>query len=151
ATEVTTDGAPLAVLVHDSELLDQRPLLDAVVAAARLALENARLQAALAAQLEAVRASRARIVQTGLEERRRVERDLHDAAQKHVTPRPLTIAMIGENLAAGPGPAPALPRPAGTACGEISAAIGELRELGRGLPPAVLTNEGLAAAVETLA
>src|SRR5262249_3439033 len=151
ATEVTADGAPLAVLVHDSELLDQRPLLDAVVAAARLALENARLQAALAAQLEAVRASRARIVQTGLEERRRVERDLHDGAQQRLLALSLTIAMISDKLAAGPGTDPDLTRLAGTACGEISAAIGELRELGRGLPPAVLTNEGLAAAVETLA
>jgi len=151
ATEVTADGAPLAVLMHDSELLDQRPLLDAVAAAARLALENARLQAALAAQLEEVRASRARIVQAGLEERRRVERDLHDGAQQRLLALSLTIAMISDKLAAGPGTDPDLTRLAGTACGEISAAIGELRELGRGLHPAVLTNEGLAAAVETLA
>ena len=151
ATEVTTDGAPLAVLVHDSELLDQRPLLDAVVAAARLALENARLQAALAAQLEEVRASRARIVQAGLEERRKVERDLHDGAQQRLLALSLTIAMISDKLAASPGTDPDLTRLADTACGEISAAIGELRELGRGLHPAVLTNEGLAAAVETLA
>ena len=151
ATEVTADGAPLAVLMHDSELLDQRPLLDAVAAAARLALENARLQAALAAQLEEVRASRARIVQAGLEERRRVERDLHDGAQQRLLALSLTIAMISDKLAAGPGTDPDLTQLAGTACGEISAAIGELRELGRGLHPAVLTNEGLAAAVETLA
>src|SRR5262245_39266572 len=150
ATEVTADGAPLAVLVHDSELLDQRPLLDAVVAAARLALENARLQAALAAQLEEVRASRARIVQAGLEERRKVERDLHDGAQQRLLALSLTIAMISDKLAAAPGTDPDLTRLADTACGEISAAIGELRELGRGLHPAVLTNEGLAAAVETL-
>jgi signal transduction histidine kinase len=137
--------------MHDSELLDQRPLLDAVAAAARLALENARLQAALAAQLEEVRASRARIVQAGLEERRRVERDLHDGAQQRLLALSLTIAMISDKLAAGPGTDPDLSQLAGTACGEISAAIGELRELGRGLHPAVLTNEGLAAAVETLA
>jgi signal transduction histidine kinase len=151
ATEVTADGAPLAVLVHDSELLDQRPLLDAVVAAARLALENARLQAALAAQLEEVRASRARIVQTGLEERRKVERDLHDGAQQRLLALSLTIAMLSDQLAADPKASPDLARLADTARDEINAAIGELRELGRGLHPAVLTNEGLAAAVETLA
>ena len=150
ATEVTADGAPLAVLVHDSELLDQRPLLDAVAAAARLALENARLQAALAAQLEEVRASRARIVQAGLDERRKVERDLHDGAQQRLLALSLTIAMLGEQLAADPGTGPDLARLAGAARDEINAAIGELRELGRGLHPAVLTNEGLAAAVETL-
>ena len=151
ATEVTADGAPLAVLVHDSELLDQRPLLDAVAAAARLALENARLQAALAAQLEEVRASRARIVQAGLEERRRVERDLHDGAQQRLLALSLTIAMLSDQLAADPATGPDLARLAGSARDEINAAIGELRELGRGLHPAVLTNEGLAAAVETLA
>jgi signal transduction histidine kinase len=150
ATEVTADGAPLAVLVHDSELLDQRPLLDAVAAAARLALENARLQAALAAQLEEVRASRARIVQAGLEERRKVERDLHDGAQQRLLALSLTIAMLSDQLAADPGTGPDLARLAGTARDEINAAIGELRKLGRGLHPAVLTNEGLAAAVETL-
>jgi signal transduction histidine kinase len=150
AIEVTADGAPLAVLVHDGELLDQQPLLDAVVAAARLALENARLQAALAAQLEEVRASRARIVQAAVEERRKVERDLHDGAQQRLLALSLTIAMISDQLAAGPGADPGLTRLADTARSEISAAIGELRELGRGLHPAVLTNEGLAAAVETL-
>ena len=151
ATEVTADGAPLAVLVHDRELLDQRPLLDAAVAAARLALENARLQAALAAQLEEVRASRTRIVQAGLEERRKVERDLHDGAQQRLLALSLTIAMIRDQLAAAPGAGSCLTRLADTARAEISAAIGELRELGRGIHPAVLANEGLAAAVETLA
>src|SRR5262249_47043039 len=151
ATEVTADGAPLAVLVHDSELLDQRPLLDAVAAAARLALENARLQAALAAQLEEVRASRARIVQAGLEERRKVERDLHDGAQQRLLALSLTIAMLSDQLAADPGAGPGLARLPGTARDEINAAIGELRELGRGLHPGVLANEGVAAGGEPLA
>jgi signal transduction histidine kinase len=151
ATEVTADGALLAVLVHDGELLDQRPLLDAVAAAARLALENAQLQAALAAQLEEVRASRSRIVQAGLDERRKVERDLHDGAQQRLLALSLTIAMLSDQLAAHPDASPDLARLAGTARDEINAAVGELRELGRGLHPAVLTSEGLAAAVETLA
>jgi len=145
------NGAPLAVLVHDRELLDQRPLLDAVVAAARMSLENARLQAALTAQLEEVRASRARIVQAGLKERRKVERDLHDGAQQRLLALSLTIAMISDQLAASPSPDPNLCRLADVACTEVSAAIAELRELARGIHPAVLTNEGLTAAVETLA
>jgi signal transduction histidine kinase len=86
-----------------------------------------------------------------LEERRRVERDLHDGAQQRLLALSLTIAMISDQLTATPDAGPDLTRLAGTACGEISAAIGELRELGRGLHPAVLTNEDLAAAVETLA
>ncbi len=151
ATELTADGAPLAMLVHDSELLDQRPLLDAVAAAAGLALQNARLQAALAAQLAEVRASRARIVQAGLDERRKVERDLHDGAQQRLLALALTISMIGDRVAGAPGADPRLPRLVDAARDEIGAAIGELRELGRGIHPAVLTSEGLGAAAETLA
>jgi signal transduction histidine kinase len=151
ATELTSGGAPLAMLVHDSELLHQRPLLDAVAAAAQLALENARLQVALAAQLAEVRASRARIVAAGLEERRRVERNLHDGAQQRLLALALTISMIGDRVAAAPQPDPRLAGLVAAARGEIGAAIGELRELGRGIHPAVLASEGLAAAVETLA
>lgn len=151
ATEVTANGAPLAVLVHDGELLDQRPLLDAVVAAARLALENARLQAALAAQLGEVRASRTRIVQAGIAESRKVERDLHDGAQQRLLALSLTVAMLHDQVAAGPDHDPNLRRLVEAAGTEIRAAIGELRDLGRGIHPAVLIHEGLAAAVETLA
>ena len=151
ATEVTAHGAPLAVLVHDDELLDQRPLLDAAAAAARLALENARLQAALAAQLEEVRASRARIVQAGLEERHKVERDLHDGAQQRLLALSLTIAMIRDEVTGGPGCDGQLRSLVDAASTQIREAIGELRELGRGILPAVLVHDGLAAAVETLA
>lgn len=151
ATEVTTEGAPLAVLVHDHELLDQRPLLDAVAAAARLALENARLQAALAAQLAEVRASRARIVQAGLQERRKVERDLHDGAQQRLLGLSLTITMIRDQMIGGADHDGQLRSLVEAASTQIREAIGELRELGRGILPAVLVHDGLAAAVETLA
>ena len=151
ATEVTAHGAPLAVLVHDYELLDQRPLLDAAAAAARLALENARLQATLAAQLEEVRASRARIVQAGLEERRKVERDLHDGAQQRLLALSLTIAMIRDQVKESADHDGQLPSLVEAASAQICEAIGELRELGRGILPAVLVHDGLAAAVETLA
>ncbi len=116
-----------------------------------LALENARLQAALAARLAEVRASRARIVQAGLDERRKVERDLHDGAQQRLLALSLTIAMIGDRLAAAPETDPRLSSLVAAARGEIGAAIAELRELGRGIHPAVLANQGLAGAAETLA
>ena len=151
ATEVTAHGAPLAVLEHDHELLDQRPLLDAVAAAARLALENARLQAVLAAQLEEVRASRARIVQAGLEERRKVERDLHDGAQQRLLALSLTIAMIRDQVNGSADHAGQLRGLVEAASTQVREAIGELRELGRGILPAVLVHDGLGAAVETLA
>ena len=81
---VTYLGDRLAVLIHDRDLLDQPRLLESVGSAARLALENERLQAQLRAQLEELRESRARIVKAGDEERRRLERDLHDGAQQRL-------------------------------------------------------------------
>src|SRR5207237_9600037 len=131
--------------------LDPRPPRDAAAGAARLALETARLQAALAARLEEVRASRARIVQAGLEERRKVERDLHDGAQQRLLALSLTIAMIHDQVTGSPDHDGQLPSLVEAACTQIREAIGELRELGRGILPAVLIHDGLAAAVETLA
>src|SRR5262249_6432769 len=83
-TFLERDGKRLAALVHDPVLLDDPELLEAVGAAASLALENARLQAELRAQLAEVRASRARIVAASDAERRRLERDLHDGAQQRL-------------------------------------------------------------------
>ena len=81
---VTHVGDQLAVMVHDRDLLDQPRLLEAVGSAGRLALENERLHAELRAQLAELQASRARIVRTADEERRRLERDLHDGAQQRL-------------------------------------------------------------------
>jgi hypothetical protein len=78
-TLVGPEREPLAALVHDERLLGQKPLLEAAGSAARLALENTRLQAQLRAQLAELRASRLRIVGAGDAERRRLERDLHTA------------------------------------------------------------------------
>ena len=81
---VTLVGDELAAIIHDPVLLDQPALLEAAGSAARFALENERLQAELRAQLAELRESRARIVRAGDEERRRLERDLHDGAQQRL-------------------------------------------------------------------
>ena len=81
---VTFLGHDLAVLVHDPRLLEQPELLESVGSAARLALENEQLQAALRAQLAEARESRERIVRRGDQQRRRLERDLHDGAQQRL-------------------------------------------------------------------
>src|SRR5262249_60085723 len=77
-TVLGPEDGPIAALVHDPALLEQRALLDSARAAARLALDNERLHAELRLQLDEVRSSRTRIVQAGDEERRRLQRDLHD-------------------------------------------------------------------------
>jgi signal transduction histidine kinase len=96
-----------------------------------------------------LRASRARIVATGDEERRRLERDLHDGAQQRLVGLLLAIRIARAQLGADPDPK--VEAPVDRADGEIRSAIDELRELAHGIYPAVLTDEGLAAAVEALA
>jgi signal transduction histidine kinase len=140
--------APVAALVHDPVLLDQQALLRAAGAAARLALENERLQAELRLQLAEVRASRARIVGAGDEERRKLERDLHDGAQQRLLSLGLALQLVRSEL--GPE-ANGAGRLLEDAQAELVAAIEELRDLAQGIHPAVLTEHGLAPALRTLA
>ena len=95
------DGRPVALLVHRPGLLDDPALVDEIAAAARLALENERLQAQVRAQLEDLRASRARIVEQGDAERRRLERDLHDGAQQRLVALALSLRLAARRGGTG--------------------------------------------------
>jgi signal transduction histidine kinase len=148
---VTTLGpadGPVAALIHDPVLLERRGLLAAAGAAAGLALENERLQAELRAQLAELRASRARIVSAGDEERRRLERDLHDGAQQRLLSLGLALQLARAKLDPDVNGAAEL---LSEADAELRGALDELRELARGIHPAVLTEQGLAAALRSLA
>jgi signal transduction histidine kinase len=142
-------GEPLAAIVHDPALLDDPVLVDAVGAATRLAVQNERLQAEVRAQLEEVRASRARIVEAGDAERRRVERNLHDGAQQRLVTLSLVLAEAQTRL--GPAADPELASGLQEAAEELRRALAELRELARGIHPAILTEDGLVPALESLA
>jgi PAS domain S-box-containing protein len=110
--------------------------------------ELRRLNAELHARLEELAASRARIVTAGDVERRRLERNLHDGAQQRLVTLSLFLRAALTKLESDPAAA----RAALTdAADELALALEELRELARGLHPAVLTDRGLRAAVETLA
>jgi len=137
-----------AVLVHDKALEHEPQLVRLTASAASLALEHSRLQAEVQAQLEQVRASRARIVEAGDAERRRLERDLHDGAQQRLVTLSLALAMARDRAAEAD---PALGALIESASKEAKEAITELRELARGIHPAVLTQAGLAGAVQALA
>jgi signal transduction histidine kinase len=147
-TPLSRGGTTVAMLIHRPELLDDPVLVAEVAAAARMALENEQLQAEVRAQIEDLRASRARIVATGDAERRRLERDLHDGAQQRLVGLSLALRLARTKL--GPDPEPNLACRIDQAGKQIRAAIDELRELAHGIYPAVLADEGLAAAVETL-
>jgi PAS domain S-box-containing protein len=99
-------------------------------------------------QEEEIRASRARIVEAGDEARRRLERNLHDGAQQRLVALSLSLRLAQSKVGADPAGAEAVLE---AARDELAAALDELRELARGIHPAVLTDRGLAAALETLA
>lgn len=141
-TPLLHEGREIAVLTHRSGLFDDPALADEVVAGSWLALESERLQAELNAQLAELRASRTRIAEAGDAERRRLERDLHDGAQQQLAALLLSTAVVRMRsddviLAAVES--------------ELRAAADELQTLARGIFPAILGDEGLAAAVESLA
>ena len=128
----------------------RRPgLVSAAAAAVRLAVENERLQAEVRAQLEAVQASRARIVEAQDDERRRIERDLHDGAQQRLVSLQLSLQMLRRDL--GPDADPAAVAELEAATAEATAAISDIRELARGVHPAILTEAGLGPALASLA
>lgn len=142
---IERDGARVAALVHDPALLDEPELLDAVTAAAGIALENARLQAELRARLEELRGSRARIVDVGQTERKRLERNLHDGAQQRLIALSLELGLL-EDVQADPETR----RRLDLARREIATSLEELRDVARGLHPAVVSGHGLEVALEQL-
>ncbi len=146
--DVSLDGERVAVLVHDPLLLDEPELIEAVGAAAALGLERERLDAELRARIGELRESRARLLSIEIAERRRVERDLHDGAQQRLVSLALDLRLARAAVRDDPDRAEALLGGAGT---ELELALAELRELARGIHPAVLSDRGLDPAVEALA
>jgi signal transduction histidine kinase len=145
-TALVREGRRVAVVSHTAALPEFEREMGAAV---RLGLENERLQAELLSRLEELRASRARIVETGDAERRRLERDLHDGAQQRLLALSydIRVARSGAENDGDTAPATLL---AG-AVREAEAALGELRELAHGIYPAILAEAGLAPALATLA
>jgi signal transduction histidine kinase len=147
-TPVEVDGERIGAIVHDASLRAEPEVLASVAAAAGLAMQNERLHAALGARLEDLRRSRARIVEAGLAERRRLERNLHDGAQQRLVALSLALRMAERQIPRDPERAQAM---VAEAQRELNQALEELRELARGIHPAVLSDRGLGAAVEALA
>ena len=148
-TPIVRGGQQVALLSHRPGLLAEPALAEEVAAAARLALENERLQAEARFQLEELRASRFRIVQSGDAERRRLVRDLHDGAQQRLVTLSLALRLARARL--GRDPELALAGRIDQAEAELRAALADLRELAQGIFPVILAEEGLSAAVEALA
>lgn len=114
----------------------------------QLTAENEQLTAELRAKVEELQASRARIVEAGYAERRRVERDLHDGAQQRLVALTMSLRLVASRLGSDPEAAAEL---LDEAMEELGEATRELRELARGIHPAVLSDRGLEAALGGLA
>lgn len=145
-TVVEHAGARVAAVIHDPSLAERQALTRSAFAAAGIALANERLQADLRARLEELRASRARIVEAGDSERRRLERNLHDGAQQRLVALSVSLRLARSRLASDPEEADRILAGAGD---ELTAALAELRELARGLHPAAL-DRGLEPALRAL-
>ena len=146
-TMIDRNGEHMAALVHDPALVDEPELLVAVSAAAGIAIENGRLHVELRARLEELRGSRARILEVGQEERQRLERNLHDGAQQRLIALSLELSLLEQELGTDGGAGVRLAQ----ARREIAISLGELREVARGIHPAVVSAHGLAVALEQLA
>lgn len=135
-TPIEEDGGPVAALVHDEAVLDDPDLVSAVASAARLSVSNARLQAEVRARVTEVEASRLRIVQAADAQRRRLESDIRQGPERRLAHMAELLEGCGSQLA--------------SVRGDLDRARAQLREFARGIHPAILTEAGLAAAVDDL-
>jgi len=141
-TAVDRDGRRVAAIIHDASLDTTPELVEAAATGSSLALENERLRAEAQARVEELRASRQRILEAGDAARRRIERDLHDGAQQQLVALALELRVLKARLK----------DPAIDDLSErLASALSELRELARGIHPAILTDRGLAPAIASLA
>jgi signal transduction histidine kinase len=147
-TPIARAGRTLAVVSHDAALVDGDELEHQIGSAARLAIDNERLQAEVLAQLDELRQSQARIVRAGDAERRRLERNLHDGAQQRLLAVSYDLRLA--HAAAESDGDRELCELVSRATVEIDRALGELRDLAEGIYPVVLTEAGLATALESL-
>ena len=130
-------------LLHRRRLSEAPEFARSFVPMLRIAMERDRLHRDLVAKLDQLQASRRRIVRAGDEERRRLERNLHDGAQQRLTAALIPLRMVGRRVTDDEE----LTKLVDGALGELEGAIEDLRELARGLHPPLLAREGLEAAL----
>lgn len=142
----TSAGDPLAVIVSDTSLQRHAGIVDTAVNACSIALENARLQAVIRSQLQEVRRSRTRIVEAGLEERRRIERDLHDGIQQRLLALGVRIGSAKNSIT--DSDMQQLLTDFGE---ELHSSLKQLRDLAHGIHPPELRQFGLGPTIQAIA
>ena len=144
-TRIGREDAPVAALVHDATLHEDVGMIEAVLAAVRLTVDNDRMQSQIRAHLAEVEQSRSRILAATDAERRRIERDLHDGAQQRLVALGLALRLAEKDADSSHRDF------LSQAATELSAAIEDLRDLAHGIHPSVLTDSGLAVALASIA
>jgi signal transduction histidine kinase len=145
-TVVEHNGSPAVAILHDVQLNDDPELLQAAGAVALLAEENAELDAAWSNAVEELRRSRARIVLAGDNERRKLERNLHDGVQQRLAAIRVKLALASQLAGLDP-----VVRSSLDGIGQnVEEALEELREVSHGLYPPVLSDWGLVKALESI-
>jgi signal transduction histidine kinase len=138
----------MARVDYDEALRDQRDFVQAVAFVALTAVENQRLAAQVASSLDEVRESRARILTSGDEERKRIERDLHDGAQQRLVALGIQLELTEELTRRDPERGLKKLHALG---GEVARTLEEIQALARGVYPSVLADRGLGAALRAAA
>jgi signal transduction histidine kinase len=147
-TLISNDEGPVAGVIHDAALREQRPFVEAVVTYAFIAEENRRLAANVQRSLSELRASRARILAAADDERRRIERDLHDGGQQRLVALRIRLELAEQMMAEDPSRGRSMLHRLGE---DIDAALDELRSLAAGVFPSLLAARGLPEALRTAA
>jgi signal transduction histidine kinase len=139
-TEVRDGDDLIAAIVHDEALRDEPAFIEAATAYAVMTIDNRRLGAKAAALLAEVQESRARIQVAADDERRRIERDLHDGAQQRLVALRIKLELAAERIDGADHGSAELIRQLGV---EVEAALDEVRSLARGIYPSPLADRGL--------
>jgi signal transduction histidine kinase len=145
-TPIESQDGHVAVLVHDRAVLEDPALVEAVAAATRMAVGNVHLQAEVQGRVERLAASRRRIVEAADAQRRQLERELHDGAERRLAAVSAHVEALAHDI-----DEPGAQQLLGDVETQIGAARAELSELGRGIHPSALTTGGLSAALAQLA
>jgi signal transduction histidine kinase len=148
ATLILDGDEPVAAVVHDAALSEQRSFVEAVGAYAFVWDDNRRLAERVESSLTELRASRARILAAADDERRRIERDLHDGGQQRLVALRIRLQLAEELMKQDPAQARNMLHLLG---GEVDAALDELRSLAAGVYPSLLAARGLPDAIRTAA
>ena len=148
-TQIDMDGRRVAVLVHDSALVQDPGLAESIALAVRLAASHANLRAEVRTQVDEVRASRRRLIRVGDQERIRLERRLRDGTERTLNALAATLAEARD--AAVRADAAAVLGGIKRARQRLRGTQDDLRELARGLHPRAVTEVGLADAIAELA